>query len=52
MISYNKTLSKHSMVSVAFPGVQWGREQSTQLCKKYYASEGSLRGYIEQYGPK
>lgn len=29
---------------MAFPGVQWKREQNTHLCEKYYANEGSLRG--------
>lgn len=48
-ISYNENLSKHSLISMAFPGLQWEKEESTQLCKMYYANKSSIRGFIEQY---
>ena len=46
------TTPYQSTAWLAFPGLQWKREQGTQLCKKYYVNESSLTGCIDQCGLK
>lgn len=51
-ISSNKSLSKHNMFGMAFPGVQWKREQNMQLYRKYYVNGNILKRLYKEVWTK